>query len=138
MKHILLVVALLLINLNNSNARTYEPNVIYGDDDRHEMLTYVDPLFVELSLSTAAQIPPSELKFEGDNVKIKSGSFQNRMNVCSSERFAHQPSAGRCSGFLVADDLLVTAGHCIESQLDCDSYLWVFNYKVNRLGSNKI
>jgi V8-like Glu-specific endopeptidase len=36
-----------------------------------------------------------------------------------------------CSGFLVGDKYLVTAGHCITSEADCRSNKWVFDYKVD-------
>ena len=32
--------------------------------------------------------------------------------------------------FLVGPDLLVTAGHCVTSQRNCESFSWVFDYNV--------
>ena len=32
-----------------------------------------------------------------------------------------------CTGFLVADDLLLTAGHCVKSKSYCTNYKWAFN-----------
>lgn len=58
--------------------------------------------------------------------------------MCPDERFSDQSSvAYACTGYLIAPDLLVTAGHCSthentsirhESKLYCESYSWVFDY----------
>ncbi len=136
----ILMLSLVLFSLS-AFSETYDVNlplVIYGEDDRHDGIAYADPVFVRLADSTAGMISPANLKYSGDTVEIDASSFQRRMGMCASERFSQQPAAANCSGFLVGKDLLVTAGHCIESQLDCDSYLWVFNYEMNRRGSNKI
>lgn len=54
------------------------------------------------------------------------------IKICSEERFATQPSAGNCSGFLIAPDLILTAGHCTSDPKDCSNYSWVFDYKVEK------
>jgi V8-like Glu-specific endopeptidase len=51
--------------------------------------------------------------------------------VCQKEKFSHQPLASVCSGFLVADNIIATAGHCMTSFNDCANFKWVFNYKVS-------
>lgn len=48
--------------------------------------------------------------------------------VCEDEPFAHQPSAASCSGSLIADDLLLTAGHCVASPAACAGRVWLFKY----------
>ena len=37
-------------------------------------------------------------------------------------------SKATCSSFLVGEDLVVTAGHCIKNQIDCDRFVFVFDY----------
>ena len=67
-------------------------------------------------------------------------------NLCSDERFAQQPvPVGACTGFLIAPDVLVTAGHCMlnfpPGQLrntrpaHCSDFKWLFDYKVEPDGS---
>lgn len=48
--------------------------------------------------------------------------------IDESVRFADQPAAGFCTGFLIAPDILVTAGHCIENEEDMKNAVWVFDY----------
>ncbi|MEM7645962.1 MAG: serine protease, partial [Pseudomonadota bacterium] len=42
--------------------------------------------------------------------------------------FANQPSAAYCSGFLVSEDLIVTAGHCVRDINECGQTSFVFDY----------
>lgn len=112
-------------------AKTENINVIYGEDNRKDVFESTDASFIELSKSTAAMISGSNLKVlsEGD-VEISGSTLESR-GVCSQERFSKQISAANCSGFLVADNKLITAGHCIKSDADCSSYKWVFDFKVD-------
>lgn len=59
---------------------------------------------------------------KGDNVAL---------SFCDGERFTEQPNPGMCSGFLIAPDLLVTAGHCAELPTFCSEYQWVFDFQVD-------
>jgi V8-like Glu-specific endopeptidase len=106
--------------------------VIYGDDNRVDVYASTNSDFVELSKSTAAMISTSKMKFDRSTktFEIKAGKLGDRLNACKGERFAEQPSAANCSGFLVGDKYLVTAGHCIEDMSDCKASNWVFNYKM--------
>lgn len=57
------------------------------------------------------------------------------IEMCSEERFGDQPNPGNCSGFLIAPDLLVTAGHCATGPKDCSDFLWVFDYQIKNNNS---
>lgn len=107
--------------------------VIYGDDNRVDVFESTNPMFVELSRSTAAMISHSDLNLvrSENKYKINGDSLQSSFGVCSTEPYASQIATAMCSGFLVGPDLLVTAGHCIRSQSDCSSYAWVFDYKLD-------
>lgn len=104
--------------------------VIYGEDDRVDVYDSDNELYVKLARSTAAMISRSAINASGDSVVI-SGRKLHERGICSSERFADQMTAARCSGFLVGEDLLVTAGHCVKSSSDCSYYKWVFDYKLD-------
>lgn len=112
-------------------ASNTQVDVIYGEDNRKDVFESTDSALVELSRSTAAMISMDNLKtVKSGEIQISAGTLAGR-GVCAKERFSKQISAANCSGFLVAPNVLVTAGHCIKSQADCASYKWVFDYKVD-------
>ncbi len=110
------------------------PKVVYGTDGRQDIYEVVNPTHLELARSTAAMIPGNLLQSEVDESITITGKTLEGDGMCSSERFAKQRTAAMCSGFLVGGQYLVTAGHCIQSQADCDSNNWVFDYNVKSKG----
>ncbi len=50
-------------------------------------------------------------------------TLETLMNVCPGERFVDQPVALGCSGTLVADDIVVTAGHCLDAMPCADLHV---------------
>jgi V8-like Glu-specific endopeptidase len=130
MKSITIVLVFLLFS-HLSSATTKGLQVIYGEDNRKDIFESKDSALVELSKSTAAMIDLKNLKSIGNGeIEISAGTLESR-GVCAKERFSQQISAANCSGFLVAPDVLVTAGHCIKTEADCASYKWVFDYRVD-------
>lgn len=105
-------------------------DVIYGEDNRKDVFESTDSVLVELSKSTAAMISSEKLKSINGDIVISAQTLQSR-GICAKERFSKQISAANCSGFLVAPNILVTAGHCIKSEADCASFKWVFDFKVD-------
>ncbi len=111
-------------------AEARDLKVIYGEDSRLDLKDTVNPLHYELAQSTAAMIPNGSLNYDGDMVEIN-GSLLRSRGICEGERFDDQITAANCSGFLVAPDLLVTAGHCVRTQRDCDNSSWVFGFGID-------
>lgn len=103
-----------------------DEKVIYGDDNRMEP-SESSVFYQQLAISTAAQIPKKNVSISDETATILGQMLINR-NICEDQRFIHQSTAANCSGFLVAEDVLITAGHCIRTQSDCDRYYWVFDY----------
>lgn len=110
------------------------PKAIYGKDDRVEVKDQLDKKLIELAMSTAAMIPPENFDDSDDEIVKLSGKRLVDYNICESEKFATQEMGGMCSGFLVGPDLLVTAGHCVESLSQCKEQLWVFGYYADSRG----
>ena len=104
--------------------------VVYGNDDRLDIFETTNNLHLELATSTAAMIGSNSINMSGTEATISGSSLQSR-GICATAKFAKQVTAANCSGFLVADDLLVTAGHCIRSESDCKSWKWVFDFAVS-------
>lgn len=112
------------------------PKIIYGDDNRVDVYASKDSALVEVSKSTLAMIPKSNVssEFWTNERTIKNQTLTDR-GVCSSEPFANQPTAANCSAFLVSDRHIVTAGHCVKSLADCKKNYFVFDYKMDNANS---
>jgi V8-like Glu-specific endopeptidase len=112
-------------------------DVIYGDDNRKDVYASKDSVLVELAASTAAMIPNENLKKSGSSYTISAETLRDQ-GICKQEKFSKQITAANCSGFLVAPNILVTAGHCIKTMDDCNDYKWVFDYKVDYATQGKV
>ena len=123
---------LLLVHSFNSFALD---KVIYGVDDRLDIYQSANPMYKTLANSTAAMISTSQVVLRPDGSSDILGTTLEQDGICSDARFAKQMVAANCSGFLVGPDLLVTAGHCIETLDDCEAYAWVFGFG-NKEGEN--
>ena len=104
-----------------------KPRVVYGTDDRMDIYESDDNLMKELSLSTAAQIHNSNVTETSGIYTINQKTLAQN-GICKSERFSTQPVAAECTGFLIAPNKLVTAGHCVTGLSDCKKYKWIFDY----------
>jgi hypothetical protein len=111
------------------------PQAIYDHDTRQEYfelsennkikkqvravggLIYTDNIKNDVQYPALAFLPDTKAK--------------SRYKLCSSVRYADQPSSLFCSGFLVAPDVVVTAGHCIKNKISCDNLSFVFDYKAD-------
>ncbi|MDH3201314.1 MAG: serine protease [Myxococcales bacterium] len=107
--------------------------VVYGADDRLEVYDHPsDELRQITRQSIVALIDSDQLERDpGGTYIIFSRSLQQSKGLCDDERFADQPTAATCSGVLIDDDLVLTAGHCVRSQTDCESKSYVFDYYLD-------
>jgi V8-like Glu-specific endopeptidase len=104
-------------------------NIVYGVDNRTDIYQ-TNKTVQRLASATAGMIKSVKAVKLGNKIMLPPYTIKKDMKLCDGERFADQPSAVVCSGFLVGPDLLVTAGHCVQNQSDCDEVSWVFDYKV--------
>lgn len=121
------------IDINSLEQRL---KVIYGEDNRSEAEHYHDAAFRDLSDSVAGMIRSNSLFKDPKNpgrLIFPKRVAQDFLNLCPEEPFSQQISLPLCSGFLVGEDLLVTAGHCVENKGDCARYKWAFGYKADTL-----
>jgi hypothetical protein len=104
--------------------------LVYGDDDRYEVSgPSVDPVLHEAARAVAAVIPRSRVRTDMNGAThIDALSLGEAEQLCDGEPFAAQPSAAECTAVLIDDNLLATAGHCFTHALDCENYLFVFDY----------
>lgn len=120
-------------SIAQNDLSSLQPKVVYGKDNRREFYEVKNTKVQNLALSTVAffdmfslnPINSAETLFE-----IDARTLQEDYNLCSTERYLNQPTGAFCSGFLIAPDIIVSAGHCITSQSDCESTQFVFDYKL--------
>jgi V8-like Glu-specific endopeptidase len=108
--------------------------VIYGDDDRLDLYEVQDNMYLELARSSAAMIPASSITSTLGGYKITGKTLEER-GMCGEVKFAKQMTSAMCSGFLVGEDLLVSAGHCLRYAA-CDSSKWVFDYGIDDVSTS--
>lgn len=103
--------------------------VIYGDDDRIDVYQETDPDRLDWAASTVGLVSASELSDNGNGTySLLTDNFTVRgYTACDGEPFADQPLAPFCSGFLAGEDIIVTAGHCMDNfRLGTTRYIFGF------------
>lgn len=109
------------------------PRVIYGEDNRLDIHQVTDVRVLELAESTVAILAKKEMLLDQANFKIVSPSLGQQIGLCKDERFYTQPAAANCSGSLIGEDLIMTAGHCVNST-SCDRFYFVFGFQTMGAG----
>lgn len=123
---------------SENNYENAENMVIYGSDDRVEVKDAPLPM-QEWARSVAVKISSREIGGCCGRGGITVGrDYIPAERVCSDEPFFHQIDLSECTGFLVDEDLLLTAGHCISPGGSCRNYYWVFDYIVPEYGDIEI
>lgn len=123
--------------------------VVYGQDNRIS-IEESDKGF--LTDSIAAMVPSYAFarSESGDILDSIFKSFPTMKThrgypTCSDIRFREEPTISSCTGFLIGENLLMTAGHCMTAggtQVahtvtdKCMSNKWVFNYKATSVNSD--
>ena len=123
------------------SGQTVSGTVIYGADNRRDLFDEPNASLRRVADSTVALIKNTEITRPGDGtVSIRTANFGQRYYLCAGERFREQETAAFCSGFLVASDLIVTAGHCVTSLLNCQetSFVFGFAYRVPLVTPNRV
>ncbi len=112
-----------------------QETVIYGDDNRRDLYDEKDASLVALSGSTVALIKSSQIGANvGGSHAIQGEGYGKSYGLCTTERFFEQETAAFCSGFLISDTMIATAGHCVRSALDCSETSFVFDYAYKTQG----
>jgi V8-like Glu-specific endopeptidase len=99
--------------------------VIYGEDNRRDVAEESESRLKNWAKATLAQISPS--KWSSDFL-LDGETLGDSYSLCSTERFREQINPARCSGFLVAPSIVVTAGHCMQAESDCANFSWVSDF----------
>lgn len=115
-----------------SHARQMHPLVIYGADNRLEVHEEADASRRDLARSVVAIMPADALRTSAPGISQITGmKFGQMNNLCTTEKFYDQLAPAYCSGFLVADNIIATAGHCVQDPNFCDDAKFVFDFSMD-------
>lgn len=107
--------------------------VVYGADDRVEVFAHPDPELRRIARESIVALIPTRVigREDDDTYSLFTMSLKDNRGLCDDEPFGNQPIAASCSGTLIDDDLVLTAGHCIDATSPCESYNYVFDYYLS-------
>ncbi len=112
--------------------------VIYGVDDRVDIDQVSDQSVRRNANGVVSLIDIASIVDNGDGTSlIQTVRFGDAQRLCSGERFAEQRTAPFCSGFLVAPNLVATAGHCIDNN-NLARTRFVFGYRIGNFSDGTI
>jgi len=104
-------------------ARAVQAPILVGQDDRKQLYEAA-PALRELARGSAiAFFYKQHLKVSPTpNAQLSAPTASEALGLCPEARFATEPSAARCSGVLIDDDLVATAAHCLgEAAADAEA-----------------
>lgn len=111
--------------------------VVYGFDDRLEVYAHPNVALQSVAReSIVALIPSVRLRaVDGERYGLLASALEDERSLCEDEQFGGQPVAASCSGTLIGDDLVLTAGHCISASTPCTTFKYVFDYHYDAPGT---
>lgn len=114
-------------------ASAFADRSIYGNDDR---LDYFEaaPAMRQLADSVVSLWPSKQVKAADGGFKLATMGYGEAVNLCPGEKFREQPIGAFCSGSLVGEDIVMTAGHCITDEASCADARFVFGYNIDSQG----
>ena len=101
-------------------------DAIYGKDDRELITSASTSSLKKLAKSVAMIVTVDHLEIGFLRTTIRAKALKENLNMCVSENFVSKPSLTSCTGFLVAPDLVATAGHCFQTEEDCANKKIIF------------
>jgi len=121
-----------ILSAPNAMAKDASTRVIYGNDDRKDLVDSRDMAHLRLAESTAALVMNDKFIVQPNgSARIDTQVFGSAYQLCLDEPFFDQPVGAFCTGFLVGPDLLATAGHCISSEARCKKTSVVFDFEID-------
>lgn len=110
--------------------------VIFGEDDRVEVYEVGDEALRE----AVVRAVPAMIRADRVQVDELTGevTFDTRRlgvsrELCEGEAHFDQPTAAGCSATLIDDDLVLTAGHCVDGW-SCETQRFVFGWYYDSAG----
>lgn len=109
---------------------------IYGRDEREFITKKSDKKILELSKSIGLIIAKEQVVVGKFRASIEAPLLQEEMSMCKGEPFLTSPIIPACTGFLVAPNIMATAGHCFQTEDDCLNKRIIFDVDATKISSN--
>ncbi len=108
---------------------------IYGSDDRHDLASVSSQTARNVGESTVALVNTYMVsEVDSSHVRLSRRTLASKKEatygapLCPEERFQSEPAPASCSGFLIAPDLVATAGHCVSIETGCNNLGFAFGF----------
>lgn len=137
MKFIMPFIVVSLVSLIASKSYAAHPKMVYGTDGRYEVDDFKVIPYRPYTEAVAGMVSRERIYDKGNFYQFYKIRLTDE-GLPSSIPYSRQIVLPDCSGFLVAPDVLVTAGHCITEEKDCSDNIWVFDYTFKNSQKNKI
>lgn len=108
-------------------------NSIYGVDDREFVTNKSTSNILNYSRSVALIVDVDVVQKQLFKTTIKTEPLYKSVNLCLDEKHVLKPSVSNCTGFLIAPDKLVTAGHCFIDESDCATKKMFFDVTLDKI-----
>ena len=112
-----------------------EGKSIYGADDRLDYYA-ASAEMKNLANSVVSLWEASSMRPASGGYTLATENFGQKLGLCPGEKFAEQPMGAFCSGSLVGEDMVMTAGHCITDEAKCLDTKMVFGFAVKTAGGS--
>lgn len=104
---------------------------VWGQDDRIERYEIQTDALRAAARSSGGTFRLTDLEHDAVrdvwSAKTPTATLKQDQSLCDGVRFAEQPAVAWCSATLIADDVMVSAGHCFEG-VRCEDFAVVFDY----------
>jgi len=105
--------------------------VIYGVDNRIDAFELDGGFWEEKARSVVMKVKNTKMKkLSNGKIKLLGKVLKDYKTMCANEKFVDQRLNADCTGFLIGEDIVATAGHCMKDKFDCEHFSWVFDYKL--------
>ncbi len=119
-----------VVACTSTNVDKVSHEVVYGEDGRTKVFAHPNASLRALAPAIAMKIDEDNLIFDGGDVFIDyDRTLSEARSLCAGEAFEDQLEPGTCSGTLIDDRYILTAGHCMDSASDCTDKVWVLGWR---------
>ena len=130
---------LILILINLFSFKLYAglelTQAIYGKDEREFITKSSVKKFKDLGSSVALIISKDSVTNKWMNSQVHASTLEAYIGLCKDEKHSQLPSLNNCTGFIVGEDLLLSAGHCFQYEEQCLNNFIIFDVTRDRVNN---